>query len=165
MDTEARTETMPMPQTESLPIMFRFQQAMGVENHAVVAQHFDMLLKSIGTADAAKCAQAVEAVAAIFAELQPADELERVLLLQVEMANMRAAEALRQSRAAESVEAQNAYVNMTTRLMRICAQQIDAFVRYRNRNSNASVTVNQIKADNAIVGTVYTEGVKRHADD
>ena len=103
-------------------------------------------------------------MAAIFAELQPADELERVLLLQVEMANMRAAEALRQSRAAESVEAQNAYVNMTTRLMRICAQQIDAFVRYRNRNSNASVTVNQIKADNAIVGTVYAEGGKRHAD-
>jgi len=175
MTPDTSTQTVPAVLPGHLPaeardkmgeILLRYQQALGVENYAVAAQHMDMLLTSIGTSDTARCTQAVEALAAVFAEMQPYDELERVLLLQVEMAAMRAATALRQSRAASSVESQNTYVNMATRLMRICAQQIETFTRYRNRNNNAGVTVNQITADNAIVGTVYNAaGGKRHADD
>lgn len=134
-----------------------FQKATGIEDQASQSMLLYHCLSSCGYTDIANKEEeeiAKRSVLNTLEELAPKDAMEGRLIAQIFTLQERGMQFLESSQRASSVESQNLYINMSTKLFRTSNETVEALQKWRRKGTQTVVVqhVNVEDGGKAIVG-------------
>ena len=147
------------------PLMFvKLSEAMGTQDsdlQGYLLQQAIYTFKDAGGADGGKAAFSANAAFAILTGIQPQDELEGMLAIQMIGVHNMAMETLaRAGYRDQTFEGKQANINQATKMLRTFMSQMEALKRYRTGGQQKMIVehVNVNEGGQAVVGTVNQGG-------